>query len=280
MKLKIINKQLITDALNNIMVQGEKNTSLITITLENELNGRDISGYSYTLSGCINEAFSSVSMEKTLNENDFTLSCYLSEDFTFDSGNMELSLTGQNEEGSEVITFNGAKSVFIAKKLVGYSAEEKSQIKYTNAGDIKITASNIIPSGWILCDGRELSKEKYPELFIAIGTSFGAGESENTFKLPDLCGKVAVGKSTETEFNTLGKTGGEKAHSLTEAENGPHSHYLESYVNTSEGSYLSYDDVDIRCIYGGNMTDVSGEGTPHNNLQPYITLNYIIFAGV
>lgn len=79
-------------------------------------------------------------------------------------------------------------------------------------GAILPFSGDIIPNGWLLCDGSSFSVTSYPELFDVIGTTYGYDDDRNP-KLPDLRGRVAVGKkdatsADDTEFSSLGKTGG------------------------------------------------------------------------
>lgn len=132
------------------------------------------------------------------------------------------------------------------------------------------------PTNWLVCDGSAVSRTTYSELFAVIGTSYGAGDGSTTFNLPNKKGRVSVGLDTsDTDFNTIGKTGGEKKHTLTVAEMPSHSHTLKSYGSPGGG-------------YGGNATAVdsdrnlptneTGGNQPHNNLQPYQVDNWIIKA--
>ena len=105
--------------------------------------------------------------------------------------------------------------------------------------------------------------------------------------MPDLQGRVAVGKSGEAEFATLGKAGGEKAHTLTVAEMPNHQHGLtqdsKPAVLGKAGSYTS-----ATVNYFGLSSGIEGRsdlyhtyvggGGPHNTLPPYLTLQYIIKA--
>ncbi len=144
-------------------------------------------------------------------------------------------------------------------------------------------ASDTIPNGWLLCDGRAVSRTEYAELFKAIGTKHGSGDGSTTFNLPNPKGRTLVGKdSTDTDFNTLGKTGGEKTHTLTVSEMPSHNHLRDienKIVNNGSGGAWS------PSLKGtGNMTDENnstrntGGGQAHNNLQPYLAENFIIKA--
>lgn len=88
----------------------------------------------------------------------------------------------------------------------------------TNAfppGVITPYAGSSAPLGYLLCDGSAVSRATYPSLFGVIGTTYGVGDGSTTFNLPDMKGRVAVGKSTDTEFDALGETGGAKTVTLT-----------------------------------------------------------------
>lgn len=148
-------------------------------------------------------------------------------------------------------------------------------------GVVQLYAGDTLPDGWLLCDGSELSRGTYANLFAAIGTSYGAGDGTNTFNLPDLQGRVAVGfDSTQTEFDSLGETGGEKEHTLTIAEMPAHAHG-QNMVNTAQhdNNYV-YPSVGSSAnggiSTGHEVTQSTGGDGAHNNLQPYVVMNYII----
>ena len=136
--------------------------------------------------------------------------------------------------------------------------------------------SDTIPENWLLCDGSLISRTTYQDLFNVIGTSYGAGDGFTTFKLPDLRGRVGVGKSNDTEFDTLGETGGEKKHTLTINEMPEHGHYISSGASGST-EFPAYSGIASGYTGGAvsnqnplNLTK-TGENQPHNNLQPYIS---------
>lgn len=178
------------------------------------------------------------------------------------------------------------------------------------SGAVTMFAGAAAPSGWLLCDGTAVSRTTFAALFAAIGTTFGIGDGSTTFNLPNLQGRVPVGLDAgQTEFDVLGETGGEKTHALTLAEMAAHNHSTPTGATTvshthtvgyqyqtdasTAGTGIRVSDINNQT--GGTGTSATattsvpvastshthsiateGSGTPHNNLQPYIALNYII----
>lgn len=126
---------------------------------------------------------------------------------------------------------------------------------YTTSGQIKQGSSalgtdipigtmlpygrSVAPAGWLLCDGTILSRTTYADLFGEIGTSYNSGgETGSQFRLPDLRGKVPVGKSAAGTFVTLGSSGGVETVTLTSAQSGLPAH---AHANTASAGI---DDTD------------------------------------
>lgn len=145
-------------------------------------------------------------------------------------------------------------------------------------GAIMPFGGGTVPDNYLLCNGQAVSRTTYAQLFSVIGTSYGVGDGSTTFNVPDLRGKVPVGyDSTQTEFNSLGKTGGEKTHTLTINEIPSHNHQLKRTGATGTAGYNSiYNSANTSTE--NYSTTYAGGGQAHNNLQPYNTTNYIIKA--
>lgn len=148
------------------------------------------------------------------------------------------------------------------------------------AGLIQAFAGSTPPDGWLVCDGSSLLRSEHPRLFAAIGTLYGSSGS-STFSLPDLRGRALVGANpNDADFALPGKAGGEKAHTLTVAEMPPHSH--KWYTSTGGEAPLGWNGVNYATRANSDAystqpdTTETGGGQPHSNLQPYMTVNYII----
>jgi len=169
------------------------------------------------------------------------------------------------------------------------------------AGSVIPYAGASAPTGFLLCDGSNVSRTTYATLFAVIGTTYGAGDGSSTFALPDLRGRVVAGQddmggasadrlTDQTgglNGDTLGDTGGSETHTLTTAQLASHTHSFSDTDSITVGTLVTGDSVNrggSGQLFSNNSVTVSisgttgsaGSGSAHNNVQPTIILNYII----
>ena len=154
-------------------------------------------------------------------------------------------------------------------------------------GAIHLSARSSAPSGYLLCDGSAVNRTTYALLFAAIGTAFGTGNGTTTFNVPDCRGRAPIGVGTGSGLTprALSDNGGEEYHILNTSEIPSHQHGNQSgfgnFINTtSSASVANGSDQTVPVSSSFNAsTDFAGSGGSHNNMQPFIALNYFIFAG-
>lgn len=169
-------------------------------------------------------------------------------------------------------------------------SELESKFSGTPAGTITGWAGLVAPTNWLICDGSAISRTTYASLFSAIGTSYGVGDGSTTFNLPNLKGRVPVGRDlSQSEFDQLGDTGGTKTHAHRHVSpiglSGGNAYVLNianSQMDTT-GSYDIGGIVSGSQHQGGGMGPAAGAmehwivtSTQEGTLQPFQVINYII----
>lgn len=149
-------------------------------------------------------------------------------------------------------------------------------------GEVKIISWNFAPKGWAFCNGQFLPINQNQALFSILGTTYG-GNGQTTFALPDLRGRVPfhVGNGL-----ILGESAGETAHTLNQSEMPAHNHVP---VGSSTAASVPTPVANLwasagQTVYAAasnstmNPADILpvGGSQAHNNLSPYLVLNFII----
>lgn len=152
--------------------------------------------------------------------------------------------------------------------------------------------SDVVPENWLLCNGQAVSRTEYDLLFSIIGTTYGVGDGSTTFNLPDLRGRVPLGKGTGTGaggevYNfELGNKGGEYSHILTVDEMPSHTHIIadtengairvQGYSDSTRHTGLIRTDAEHEWTNHTLTAAPTGGGAAHNLLQPFEVHNFII----
>lgn len=155
-------------------------------------------------------------------------------------------------------------------------------------GEIRMFAGTFAPVGWMFCEGQYLPITEYETLFQLIGTTFG-GDGVTSFALPDLRGRVPLHQGTNDGYTFIhAETGGAEEVTLTVAQMPAHNHIVEIGKNATEanpqghilGSQTTLDLYRLNPEPNHNMAvsalDSTGGSQPHNNMQPYLCIHFII----
>jgi microcystin-dependent protein len=159
--------------------------------------------------------------------------------------------------------------------------------------EIRIFPFNFAPKGWALCDGQLLPISQNTALFSLLGTTYG-GNGKSNFALPDMQGDAPMhpGQGPGLSLHDLGETGGSPTVSLLESEIPGHQHAMRAHngdqadaqnpsPNTSLAqsangfAYQSNGAQNLVSLNPSALAAVGGD-QPHNNMQPYLTLNFCI----
>lgn len=170
-------------------------------------------------------------------------------------------------------------------------------------GQIQLFGFSFAPVGWALCNGQLLPISQNTALFSLLGTMYG-GDGVSTFGLPNLVGRVPIhfGNSLGFGYFTQGQIGGEISHTLITTEMPAHNHVVNSVLKVSSSDAGIHTPADTNSIAAAmdingdtansfiasapntqlnngsivSSAGITGGSQPHNNMQPYLVVNYCI----
>jgi microcystin-dependent protein len=158
-------------------------------------------------------------------------------------------------------------------------------------GAICMYGFNFAPKGWATCDGQILQISQNSALFSLLGTTYG-GNGVQTFALPDLRGRVPVHQGTARTGTvyTMGEVAGEETVTLAISQMPTHNHIVEANSNpgdtgapggaifansgATDREYLASGQANV--AMSPSIISASGGNQPHDNMQPFLTINYCI----
>jgi microcystin-dependent protein len=153
-------------------------------------------------------------------------------------------------------------------------------------GEIRLFGGNFAPAGWMFCAGQSVPISEYDNLFNLIGTTYG-GDGQQTFNLPDLRGRIPIHRGQNF---AIGQLGGEESVTLQQPQLPNHAHQGLATTDVGiatvpNGQVLAAPPVATVSAYGTDapLTKLfpesispMGGNEPHENIQPYQVLSYII----
>jgi microcystin-dependent protein len=157
--------------------------------------------------------------------------------------------------------------------------------------EIRIFPFNFAPKGWAFCAGQLMPISQNTALFSLLGTTYG-GDGKSTFALPNMEGNAPMhpGQGPGLSLHDLGETGGSATVTLLQSETPAHSHAMRadtqdnadtnavspaaSFAKSTGGTL--YQDASNNNQLNPQALGPAGGSLPHNNMQPYLTLNFCI----
>ena len=183
------------------------------------------------------------------------------------------------------------KKIILGLFLVtAFSFSDSVNAQEAMIGEVKMFAGNFAPRGWALCNGQLLQISQNSALFSILGTTYG-GDGRTTFALPDLRGRVPVhaGSGTGLIRKQLGQQGGAENVNISVRNLPSHTHAIKAVAEVGDeglpnGNLLasnssanrSYSTLSSNATMNKSMVENTGGNLPVNNMQPYLTINYII----
>lgn len=161
-------------------------------------------------------------------------------------------------------------------------------------GEIRMFGGNFAPAGWMFCDGQTLPISENDTLFNLIGTTYG-GDGQETFQLPNLQSRVPVHAGGTLNYQ-LGESGGTESVTLTTQQIPIHNHPIQTANNPADANTPSTNtilanmgpagiaqvpcykafDGSLPIVLNAQSVSLTGGSQPHDNMQPYLVVSYII----
>ncbi|HEY7811058.1 MAG TPA: tail fiber protein [Allosphingosinicella sp.] len=163
--------------------------------------------------------------------------------------------------------------------------------------EIRIFGFNFAPTGWAFCNGQIMPISQNTALFSLLGVTYG-GDGKSTFALPNMAGNVPMqpGQGSGLSPRNLGEMSGSETVTLLQSEMPAHNHFAQATTTTANtdqpaGASIARGQFSFQgnsgaaplfftgapdTVMAPQAIGVAGGSLPHNNMQPYLTLNFCI----
>ena len=175
------------------------------------------------------------------------------------------------------------KLLVLLLSMFAVTSFNQSNAQEALLGEVKIFAGNYAPRGWMKCEGQLLAISEYSALFSILGTYYG-GDGRTTFALPDMRGRVAMGTGHGNSLSPtdVGQMKGQETTTISTSNLPAHTHTIESEQKEPVEAMPARDPdsgmITVNHPLGTTATQTSptGNGVPVNNMQPSLSMTYII----
>lgn len=161
------------------------------------------------------------------------------------------------------------------KAITPLKLQQKMNTAHNPTGTILMWPTITAPSEYLNCNGAAVSRTTYATLFALIGTLYGVGDGSTTFNVPNFSGRAPIGVGTGAGLSprSIAATGGAEENIITIAQMAAHTHTTPRSEGQGGSRNAAFADGTLQNTF---TTSSSGSGDPHNTMQPFLVINFII----
>lgn len=247
-------------------------------TDENALIRGDASSGAFDITLPLGSSIGFTNFKVTIMKSDSSSNAITGKPSGSDTINGASSTTFATQYLSKTFAWDGTEWKIISESAQAITAASAPTI-FAMTGEIKMWTTVSAPTGWLFCDGSEVSQTTYAALYAAIGADAFGTDAGGNFFLPDFRGRIPVGVGTGDAGNatafTLADKDGDEIHVLTESELAAHTHLMGAFSTTAAGGGGTFNYLRDTAGFV-DASDSTGSDSGHTNLQPSLAIEFII----